>query len=168
MTSPITKATAPTRAFQSSLEFDISPDESSYPPPHIHAHNNGAALAPAARILSSTTSAMRKQHNSRSLNDYQKPPSLVRSSFSAQSAAESFGPRTPTETRPMGFGARGGSLQQSVGFTPMLQNQAEMDAVDSLLFMSSPNNSNSMKKSSQHRPGLERQGSGKKVNFLLD
>jgi hypothetical protein len=115
-----------------------------------------ASLAPAARISLNA----RKIHNRRSLNEYRKPPALLRSNLSAQSPDSA--PKTPTDTR---------FASQQVGFSPMLQNQAEMDAVDSLLFMSSPNNSSSMKNRQQQgiiRPGLQRENSGKRVNFLLE
>ena len=83
------------------------------------------SLAPAPPIISPG------KRNRRSLNG-RAPPMLSKPSLKQQRSGPRV-PVTPTSSGPGGY----------------LQNQAEKDAVDSLLFMSSPNNSNNMKYSQE-------------------
>jgi hypothetical protein len=165
LASPLVYNANPSRAFQNAITFGLSSEDTysatgfgplslGYPEQYGHAHS---ILAPAARISSSAT---RKQQNRRSLNEYgRRPPSLSKPGYSSHLPDPSM-PTTPKY---------GNSSQSGMS---MLQNQAEMDAVDTLLFMSSPGNSGNMKKPSTQRrgaPNLTRKDSGgKRVNFRID
>jgi hypothetical protein len=168
MTSPITgiASSASRSAFQNSLDASNHFQDEA-----LYKSTQQSRLAPAPMISSPSgaASAIRKQQHRRSLNNHlqRRPPALNRSSNSANTGDGA--PRTPTDGRFPGSG--GQSASESVAAGPT--NQAEKDAIDTLLFMSSPNNSSNMKRSKPSNQlrglaGLQRQSSGKRVNFLID
>jgi hypothetical protein len=97
-------------------------------------------LAPAAQIISP------RRHSRRSIGS-RFPPNLSLSAFNSRDQRNGH-PLSPAGLDP--------SFQ-----SPSLQNQAEKDAVETLLFMSSPNNSSNMKNGSSSSP----RGKAKRVEF---
>jgi hypothetical protein len=116
--SPIVQTTPPqrTRLLQS---HGRSNSTNSVPGSLYAAHYQGPSLAPAPQITS--------RRSARRNTDSRAPPSLSRANHLSTPAAP--------DTR----------LHASSLLSCNLQNQAEKDAIDSLLFMSSPNNSNNMR-----------------------
>jgi hypothetical protein len=144
MVSPIGQS-SPSR--QHSRIFQSQLDNSSTPTATALMTVAGASslqrsLAPAPPIISP------RRANRRSVNGG-APPLFTKPSLKKQSSG-SHVPLTPTRS------ITGGSQN-------MLQNQAEKDAVDSLLFMSSPNNSKNAKYSQEARTASR----PKKVDFEI-
>jgi hypothetical protein len=131
--SPIVQTTPPQRSSKLVQSHVRSSSTNSIPGPLNSASNyHPPSLAPAPQITSS------RRTNRRSLTS-RAPPLLSRTNFDAHKTVDGS-PVTPSNRIPAG------SL---LGCNGILQNQAEKDAVDSLLFMSSPNNSNNMKYSQE-------------------
>jgi hypothetical protein len=129
------------RMFQSHIHGTSTP--ASAPLMALAGSMQPPSLAPAPPIVSPMRGRSRRTHNSR------VPPMLSKPSLKRQSSS-SGPPLTPTGSLP-------GSSQN------LFQNQAEKDAVDSLLFMSSPNNSKNMKYSQEQRSTSR----PKKVDFEI-
>ncbi|KAF2668454.1 hypothetical protein BT63DRAFT_456095 [Microthyrium microscopicum] len=132
---PRTSPTHLSQILQHHIQSPPFPDS-----PHHNSNAWPSPLAPAAQIIS-------PKRNSRRSSGSRFPPVLSRSGFSAE-ARRHNGPMSPVRLDP--------SFQ-----SPSLQNQAEKDAVETLLFMSSPNNSSNMKNGSSRSPG----GRAKRVEF---
>ncbi|KAF2456220.1 hypothetical protein BDY21DRAFT_372822 [Lineolata rhizophorae] len=105
--------------------------------------SSGPSLAPAPEIVPRPHARDRRTPANRVpplLSGSRLPPS-----GSVPSSLAQHSPMTPTASSPSGSGsAFAGGAPQRAGILRMPSQQAEKDAVDTLLFMSSPNNSGRM------------------------
>jgi hypothetical protein len=131
------------RIFQSQMQSASTPAAAALMAVAGSSSMQPPSLAPAPPLISPMRGGNRRTLNTRA------PPMLSKPSLKRQSSS-SGPPLTPTSALP--------GAEQSI-----LQNQAEKDAVDSLLFMSSPNNSKNMKYSQESRSTSR----PKKVDFEI-